>query len=62
MEGSKHFDGLAFDMRSKPILEESDKNHFLSELKKALGENYDAILEGLGQDWEHIHIEYDPKP
>ena len=60
-EGSKHSEGEAFDLRTKKIVDEIYKMEFLEKLKEALGPDFDVILEGLGKDWEHLHIEYDRK-
>ena len=58
---SKHYTGDAFDLRSKH-LRLAEKGEVLVEMKEALGENYDVIIELVGEPLEHYHIEYDPKP
>jgi len=60
-EGSRHYEGEAFDMRSRNIFDHNDKLEFVEALKQALGPEFDVILEGVGEDWEHFHIEFDPK-
>lgn len=57
---SKHNSGNAFDVRSKQLTPEQ-KRDFLSAAIAALGEDYDVILEAEGTEYEHFHVEYDPK-
>lgn len=52
--GSLHFKGYAFDMRTRDMTAEQRKVVW-SDLREALGREYDVILEGT-----HIHVEYDP--
>lgn len=56
---SKHYDGFAFDVRTKDF--QGDRLALQAVIKEALGENYDVVLEAIGQDNEHLHCEYDPK-
>lgn len=65
--GSLHFVGLAIDIRSKPL---RPSEHFkgtdyrdavLTDICKALGHQYDAILEHRDGKYEHFHIEFQPK-
>ena len=56
-EGSEHYKGQAIDLRIR------DMDHRLwpiiaEELSKALGSQYDVILEAKKL---HIHVEFDPK-
>lgn len=51
-EGSLHYANQAFDMR----LPEHNPVGRVSDMKKALGGNFDVCPEDT-----HIHIEYDPK-
>ena len=55
MARSKHYEGLAMDIRTREIQPEMLKP-CLEEIKQALGPQYDVVLEG-----DHIHIEFDPK-
>ena len=57
---SKHYLGLAVDLRSKH-LHPDDKAEVLAELRNALGDQFDVLLEDLGDNNEHFHIEFDPK-
>ena len=57
LEGSKHYDGQAIDLRIRHL----DKRLWsiiAEDLEKALGPQYDVILEA---DKLHIHVEFDPK-
>ena len=56
-------DGLcrAIDYRTKH-LSDMEKTFIINALKDALGEQYDVVLENLGQPNEHVHVEWDPKP
>jgi hypothetical protein len=53
MEGSKHYEGLAFDIRSRE-LSAIQKTTFIEFLRNRHDNCYDIILES-----DHIHIEYD---
>jgi len=54
MDGSKHYEGNAFDMRRWHV--GLRVKEFIARLKTALGPDYDVVNEPT-----HIHIEYDPK-
>jgi len=61
-ENSLHSrDGLcrAVDVRTKTWL--LDKQQLRIDVKAALGDDFDVVLEHLGEDNEHLHVEYDPK-
>ena len=55
MPTSKHYSGMAIDIRTRDIPPAMLKP-CLEEIKQALGSQFDAILEG-----DHIHVEFDPK-
>lgn len=58
MEGSLHYKGLAFDLRTKGT---GVARSLLIDIKNKLQPlGYDVILENEGGDNEHIHVEYDP--
>jgi len=59
--GSRHYIGLAFDARSKTIATLTDKFDILADVRRALGYQYDVLLEHVGSDNEHYHVEFDPK-
>ena len=50
-EGSFHYQGKAFDLRTWHVLEALN-----AALKEEFGPHYDVLLEK-----DHIHVEYDPK-
>ena len=52
---SLHYEGLAVDLRTRH-LDESVKPIVAARIKKALGPEYDVVLERT-----HLHIEFDPK-
>lgn len=56
---SFHYNGLAEDYRTKHVLNLTVKMAIYKDIKAALEPLYDVILEGLGTDNEHIHIEFD---
>lgn len=53
MKGSLHPLGLAVDVRIWGV---TDLPDMVSDLAKALGNEYDVVLET-----DHIHVEYDPE-
>jgi len=55
-----HPSGKALDFRTKhiPVME---KAHLRDDIIVALGPQWDVVLENMGLDQEHIHIEFDPK-
>jgi hypothetical protein len=56
---SLHYKGRALDFRTKNYA--GDKRALRDEIKEALGDDFDVILEDLGGVNEHIHTEYEPK-
>lgn len=54
-DGSKHYEGLAFDVRTRHIRPEH-WNAVVNTIRDEIGDGFDVVLEG-----DHIHIEYDPK-
>ena len=55
MDDSRHYVGYAIDLRIWNI--PADKVSIIhSKLKRALGSNYDVVLES-----DHFHVEFDPK-
>lgn len=60
-KGSRHYVGLAVDLRSKQVDGFKQKADLLHEMKKVLGDQYDVILEDQGEVNEHYHIEFDPR-
>jgi hypothetical protein len=56
---SLHYDGKALDYRTHDFT--GDKQQLRQEVKAALGNDFDVVLEGVGTPNEHLHVEYDPK-
>lgn len=52
---SKHYTGCAVDLRTRHLFP-GQAEQIVTELKEALGDDYDVVLEK-----DHIHLEYDPK-
>ena len=52
---SRHYAGLAFDMRTRHMTP-AQKTACVRALRKKLGEDYDVVREKT-----HFHLEYDPK-
>lgn len=60
MKGSFHYKGEAFDGRTHNIREAGkDPEMAAAHLRAALGEDFDVLLENVGKDTEHIHVEHD---
>jgi len=53
---SAHNTGRGADLRTFYFDDREEKEEVAQELREALGENYDVVLEST-----HIHLEYDPK-
>ena len=51
MEGSKHYEGKAFDLRTFHVID-----RVAELLRMYLGKEFDVIVEK-----DHIHVEFDPK-
>jgi len=59
-EGSRHYSGEALDIRTKHAAG-MQKNITLLVKQRLDPLGFDVILEDLGKDNEHLHVEYDPK-
>ena len=57
-KGSKHYVGNALDFRVRDYL--GDKHALTEEIEKALGGEFDVVLESVDTPNQHIHCEYDP--
>lgn len=57
---SLHYKGLALDLRTKHVDDDS-KVMLLHTLKAAMGAQFDVILESIGEENEHAHLEFQPK-
>ncbi len=60
--GSLHYSGYAIDIRSKSLPSAAKKQAVLKEIQALCGPGYDVLLEHLGGENEHFHLEWDPKP
>jgi hypothetical protein len=59
-QGSLHYKGFAADLRTHNIRELNiDADTVVAHLRAALGDDFDVLLEFVGEDREHIHLEYD---
>lgn len=57
MAGSCHYTGDALDFRTKH-LERTDFRVMMDEIKAALGQEFDVVIEGEGTENAHLHIEW----
>jgi len=57
---SKHYIGAAVDIRMRYIHESDRQVLITNEIREALTSEYDVVLEGVGTDNVHLHIEFDP--
>lgn len=53
--GSRHYSGMAVDLRTHNI-SEGNRTYAAERLREALGAQYDVVLEA-----DHVHVEFDPK-
>lgn len=58
-DDSLHYDGNAIDTRTHDF--NGDKDRLRMEVKAALGNDFDVVLEAVGTPNEHLHTEYQPK-
>ena len=57
MPGSCHGTGDALDFRTKH-LERPDFRVMMEEIKVALGQEFDVVIENVGEPNEHAHVEW----
>lgn len=55
-KGSRHYSGLAFDIRNWYLTEESAIEDFIRDLRIKVENDYDIVRERT-----HIHVEFDPE-
>jgi len=55
---SLHYKGQALDFRTKDY--PGNKQALVTSIKERLGADFDVVLEALGTDNEHLHLEHDP--
>lgn len=60
-QDSFHYRLAALDLRSHNFADLSAKHDFLHRLRSRFGPEYDVLLEGVGTNNEHYHIEHDPR-
>lgn len=58
---SWHYKGRALDFRTKYTKLDGKEHEFCREVARALGPEFDVVLEAVGTNNEHLHVEYDPK-
>lgn len=61
MAGSYHYEGLAFDVRTKALAATVDKKALRDRIAARLGEEFDVLFEDAGTENEHLHVEHDRK-
>lgn len=59
--GSLHYSGNAVDFGVHTVLPSTRLAEIVDLIKKNLGMDFDILHEYIGQDREHIHVEYQPK-
>jgi hypothetical protein len=58
---SWHYKGRALDFRTKFDSLNGMEESLREEIKDALGEEFDVVVEAIGTDNEHLHVEWDVK-
>jgi hypothetical protein len=58
-DGSLHYFGRAFDFRTKDF--GGSKAQLVLDIRTALGQDFDVLLEAEGTVNEHLHLEWDEK-
>lgn len=58
---SWHYKGRAVDIRTKYPVLNGREQEFAGMVKDRLGAQFDVVMEAVGEDNEHLHVEYDPK-
>ena len=57
---SKHYSGNAVDIRMKYISDTSKQVIITNEIREALTSEFDVLLENVGTESVHLHVEFDP--
>lgn len=57
---SLHYKGRALDLRTKHVVDPV-KTLIVRKITERLGVQFDVVLESVGLDNEHLHVEFDPK-
>lgn len=58
---SLHYKGRALDFRTKYDALNGHEQELRDEVKAALGNDFDVVIEAVGTDNEHLHVEFDQK-
>lgn len=58
---SWHYKGRALDFRTHYERLNGQEQALRDEIKEALGQDFDVVMEAVGTPNEHLHVEYDPK-
>jgi len=58
---SLHYGGRACDYRTKYLGLDGRELELRGRVKDALGSDFDVVMEDIGGENEHLHVEYDPK-
>ena len=58
---SWHYKGRAFDARTKYEAVDGKEQALRDAVKEALGADFDVVMEAVGTDNEHLHLEWDPR-
>lgn len=58
---SWHYKGRALDFRTKYDNLNGMEDDLRNDVKAALGDDFDVVMEAVGTENEHLHLEYDPK-
>lgn len=58
---SLHYQGKAMDFRTKYAALNGKEHAIAEEVRRALGAEFDVVMEAVGTDNEHLHVEYDPE-
>lgn len=58
----KYSDGMcrALDFRTKYTQLDNRETQFRDNVKTSLGNDFNVVIESIGTDNEHLHVEYDP--
>jgi len=58
---SLHYSGRACDYRTKYLGLDDRELELQGRVADSLGKDFDVVMEYIGKDEEHLHVEYDPK-
>ena len=58
---SWHYKGRAFDARTKYPDLDGRESELRDKVKEALGDDFDVVMEAIGEDREHLHVEWEQR-